>query len=1343
MLNPLYDIKKIERLLADAMPADSSKARRRLNNIRRFNEKKIQTELAGIRKLLKASIKKKWRRDNLPQPLFNRDLPVFPKKNEIIEAISKNRIIIISGETGSGKTTQIPQFCLAAGRGINGLIGCTQPRRIAAITVAGRIAEELGEPAAGGLVGYKIRFKDKTDDNSFIKIMTDGILLAETRRDPFLNKYDTLIIDEAHERSLNIDFVLGFLKTLLKKRKDLKLIITSATIDTEKFSKAFDNAPVIEVSGRMYPVEVRYFSDKHDQVDDITHVEMAALAVDELQRKCPFGDLLVFMPTEHDIHEARRIIEGRKYKGVVVLPLYARLPAAEQKKIFRRGAGRKIIIATNIAETSITIPGVKYVIDTGLARISHYMPGSRITSLPVVPVSQSSAEQRKGRCGRVENGICIRLFSEQDFNSRPIYTPPEILRTNLAEVILRMMALNLGDIEKFPFIDRPASKSIKDGFNLLAELGAIVPLQTRGKAKKNRFGPEEARVNSSSGSFRLTKYGRLMANIPLDPRLARILIEAAKFGCLDEMAVIASALSIQDPRERPPDKAEEADKKHKEFIDPLSDFITLLNIWKMYNKTWKKVKTGNRIKKFCREYFLSYKRMREWIDIHYQLTDIINEYKRNKKSGAELSKTVSKSADNDWHPLYVEIHKAVLSGFLSNIALKKEKNIYQAAKGREVMIFPGSGLFNRAGQWTVFAELIETSRLYARKAANIDNAWLEEAGKKQCKYTYNQPHWERNRGEVVAFEQVSLYGLIIVSQRPVSYGRIDPGEAARIFIESALVQGDVKKVLPFMQHNLELIEKAADMENKFRRRDILASEEDMFNFYINRLAGIYDIRSLERLIKKKGDDGFLRMEMSDLIINEPDTEELALYPDNIPLGNREFQCAYNFKIGDPDDGVTIKVPSTLTAGIPIDSIDWLVPGLFKEKISALIKSLPKKHRKKLVPVADTVDMILNEMPHGQGSLFSALSSFIYKRFTIDIPASAWNDDALPDHLKAVIAITDENGKEIRSGRDKALLYEKVQQRGKEKESKELVSLKKIWERRGITKWDFPDLPQSISINNSNGKKWAVYPGLEVDEAGNSKKINLHIFRNAEAALESHKKGVAALLSGFFSNDLKFLKKRIKIPEKLQQSAKHFGGTGRINNKLYQSVTGKLFEKNIRSKKEFHSYTESIGPLILKKGDELLKQSLPVMSVYNDTLLNLAELEKRQRFNKKYLLFLKELREEMERLVPENFMELYETARLVHIIRYIKAFSIRGERALVNLEKDKTKAGLVNEYRERLNSFLQGLSPGTTKEKRTKIEEFFWLIEEYKVSVFAQELKTIVPVSRKRLDKMIREIERMV
>lgn len=1342
MLKQLYNIKKIEALLPKAMQSDSIRIHRQLNRFRRLDkknisEKKIQAELSSIFNLAQTSItQKKWRQNNFPKPLFNRNLPVFLKKDEIIETIKSNQVIIIAGETGSGKTTQIPQFCLAAARGINGLIGCTQPRRIAAITVAARIAEELGESAVAGAVGYKIRFKDKTSKNSFIKIMTDGVLLAETRHDPFLNMYDTLIVDEAHERSLNIDFVLGILKNLLKKRKNLKLIITSATIDTEKFSKAFDNAPVIEVSGRMYPVEVRYFVDNQKQDDDITHVEMAAQAVDELQRRSPFGDILIFMPTERDIHEARSLIEGRKYRGTFVLPLYARLSASEQKKIFAGCPGRKIILATNVAETSITIPGIKYVIDTGLARISHYRPGSRITSLPVVPISQSSAEQRKGRCGRVANGICIRLFSEQDFNSRQLYTPPEILRANLAEVILRMMAINLGDIESFPFIDRPGPKSIKDGFNLLTEISAITPLKPA----------QRSNAPAAHRRFKLTKRGRLMTNMPVDPRLARILIEAAKYGCIREITVIAAAMSIRDPRERPPERAAAADLKHKNFIAPWSDFITLLNIWNMYHNTWQKVKTGNSMKKFCREYSLSYKRMREWIDIHSQLSDIIKENK-NSFPKKVVSQTKSRPAEEDRHPLYEAIHKSILSGFLANIALKKEKNFYQAARGKEVMLFPGSGLFNRAGKWIVSSEIIETSRTYARQVANIDSAWLEDIGKEQCKYTYNQPHWERNRGEVVAFEQISLFGLIIISQRPVSYGRINPDEASQIFIKSALVQGDVKKKLPFMQHNMDLIDQVNDMENRLRRRDILVSEEEMFTFYLDRLPVIYSIRALESCIKKKGQDRFLRMKIRDLLRYDPDTEELELYPDKLALGDKKFECTYNFNLGQPNDGVTIKVPAPLASSIPFESIDWLVPGLFKEKIVALIKGLPKKYRKRLVPIADTVEIITRELPHGQGSnissLISSLGTFINNRFKIDIPAVAWPDADLPDHLKAVISITNENGQELKSGRDKAVLYDTALPQSQGTESKELQAIKMKWEQNSIAEWNFPDLPQSVAINNSSIEEWAVYPALESVIINNNQQINLRLFKDPEAALQAHKKGIAALFSIFFFKDLKFLKKRMKIPENLQTVSKHFGSAARINSELYQSIINSLFAKNIRSKKEFDSYAESVKPLILKKGDQLLEKSLLVISAYHDTGLKIADFERTQRFNKKNLLFLKGLLKNMEMLVPDNFIKLYDTDRLTHLVRYLKAISLRGQRALIDMSKESIKAGLINKYTNKLNSLLESLSPSATQAKRNKIEEFFWMIEEYKVSVFAQELKTVVPVSKKRLDRLLKEIERMV
>ena len=807
--------------------------------------------------------KRKWRKQNLPRFSYNPSLPITDRKGDIIDAISKNQVVIISGETGSGKTTQIPKFCLAAGRGIAGKIGCTQPRRIAATTVAHRIAEELGEKI-GRSVGYKIRFKDKTRHDSYVKIMTDGILLAETLSDPYLNEYDTIIVDEAHERSLNIDFVLGILKKLIKKRKDLKLIITSATIDTEKFSKAFDDAPVIEVSGRMYSVDIRYLpacpdSEKQgqDAKNDLSHVEMAADAVNTINREGQYGDILVFMPTEQDIRETCELLEGRNYKNAFIYPLFARLPASEQSKIFSRPPGRKIIIATNVAETSITIPGIRYVVDTGLARISHYTPRSRTTALPVVPISRSSADQRKGRCGRVENGICIRLYSEEDFLSRHLFTMPEILRSNLAQVILRMIALNLGDISDFPFIDRPAKKSVKDGFDLLLELGAITEEPGRSRPK-------------GASRFILTKKGRLMSKIPIDPRLSRMLIEAQEEGCLKEVTVIASVLSIQEPRERPAEKASEADEVHSKFADPASDFITLLNIWDTYHDTWRRVKSINQMKKYCRAHYLSFKRMREWRDIHSQISAILEENVlkgKDKKAVLKITKNKNgKGRPEVFTPFYSAVHKSILSGFLSNIAVKKEKYFFTAAKGKEVMIFPGSGLFNKSKTWIVAAEMVETSRLFARTVANIESSWLEALGIDLCKYTYLSPHWERNRGEVVASEQVSLFGLIIEPGRPVSYGKINRDEASDIFIRSALVEGDMRRPLDFMKHNKRLIDEIKDMENRLRRRDLLVGDQEIFEFYTERLSGIYDIRTLRKRLKKKGSDKFLLISREDLLI---------------------------------------------------------------------------------------------------------------------------------------------------------------------------------------------------------------------------------------------------------------------------------------------------------------------------------------------------------------------------------------------------------------------------------------------------------------------------------------------
>ncbi|MFW5853978.1 MAG: ATP-dependent RNA helicase HrpA [Thermodesulfobacteriota bacterium] len=1314
-------IRRLESQCGNAWGAERQDLKREINRFKRsrpefLHSEKGRKKLTELDNRVQRSLnRRKSRAENRPRPTYNDDLPIVAKRQDIIEAVSKNRVVVISGETGSGKTTQIPKFCLEAGRGIDGKIGCTQPRRIAAMTVASRIAEELGEDL-GRSVGYKIRFQDQTGDDAFIKIMTDGILLAEAQNDRWLNEYDTIIVDEAHERSLNIDFVLGVLKDLVHRRKDLKLIITSATIDTEKFSKAFDDAPIIEVSGRMYPVEVRYTAPSSSN-EDQTHVDLAVSAMDKLQQESPYGgDVLIFMPTEQDIRETCELLEGRNYTGVTVLPLFARLSAGDQSRVFSRVRGRKIIVSTNVAETSITIPGITYVIDTGLARISQYSPRSRTTSLPVLPVARSSADQRMGRCGRVSNGICIRLYEETDYETRPRFTPPEILRSNLAEVILRMIDLRLGDIAAFPFIDRPAEKNIQDGFNLLEELGAI-------HRKPSRNGKT---------LFGLTAHGRIMAKLPLDPRLSRMLLEAAEQGCLDEMTVIASALSLQDPRDRPAEKEAQADQAHAKFKDPNSDFLALLNIWNGYHETRQEVKSTGRMRKYCKENFISFRRMREWRDIHYQIRTILEEH--NLKNRVERPSTKAKKGKS---PFYEGLHRSVLSGFLSNIANKKEKNIYRAAKDREVMVFPGSGLFNQAGPWIVSAEMVETSRLFARMAADIEVDWLESVGRDQCRYTYFEPHWERSRGEVVAYEQVSLYGLIIVPRRTVSYGRIDPEEARDIFIRSALVEGDLRQPLPFMVHNRTLMEEVRTMEDRVRRRDLMVSEADLHAFYAERIdEGVYDIRTLKQLIKKRRGDRFLRLKREDLLRTTPDPEELALYPEQVTLGNTVFPCDYHFVPGDASDGVTVRIPSDQASTVPSESLDWLVPGLFREKITALIKALPKAHRKQLVPVSNTVDIIAAEMDQNRDTpLITRLGEFIHTRFGVDIPASAWSFDELPDYLKMRISVRGPKGEEIRAGRDATLLGGPVTHT---LEEDRFQAAKAEWERDNITDWDFGDLPESVPLNPNGKRKWMAYPGLTAENGS----ISLRLYEDRNEALEAHVNGVSALLGRFLSREIRFLKKQLELPRNLMEPARYFGGNKILEQQMYDAVLKDLLQINLRNRKEFLQHAEKISPLLRKAGDEKSDRVGRVLNAYHQCRTILFDLENRNRTHPGMVRFLAHLRDDLSNLVPEHFVSLYNNDRLAHLERYIQAIALRAERGVVNLEKDQLKARDVQIQANQLKDLLNGLSPRVSDEKRWAVEDFFWLIEEYKVSLYAQELKTPVPVSQKRLNKRYEEIRRM-
>jgi ATP-dependent helicase HrpA len=1347
------NLKKLDSLLSAAMHADRIDALRTLRRVKQLGRSKgkqdqIASLLAGAESRLNRSRKRRdWRKAHVPKITYASALPITARKEDIIAAIKDHPVVIISGETGSGKTTQIPKFCLAAGRGIDGMIGCTQPRRIAATTVCHRIAEELSVNL-GEAVGYKIRFKEKSGQNTFIKIMTDGILLAETQNDPCLNAYDTLIVDEAHERSLNIDFVLGILKDLLTRRKDLKLIITSATIDTEKFSKAFGGAPIIEVSGRMFPVKTEYLAEdsagqtSKENDNDPAHIESAAAAVGRLQSRGAYGDILVFMPTEQDIRECCSLISGKNYPHTTVLPLFARLASHEQKRVFQRIAGRKIIVATNVAETSITIPGIKYVVDSGLARMSRYNPRYRITALPIVPVSRSSADQRKGRCGRVENGVCIRLYSQEDYLKRPLFTKPEILRSNLAEVILRMIHLGLGNIATFPFIDRPAEKSITDGFRLLLELGAIQQVQT--SPDRGRKTPQNKRRQSKQGAYGLTAVGRLMAKLPLDPRLSKMIIEAHQRGCLQEITVIAAALSVQDPRERPAEKKQAAHEAQDVFIDPQSDFITLLNIWKRYNAAAGSRRSAAKLKKFCKAHYLSFRRMREWLDIHHQIFLILKENGLEENRPACIEGPVSPKANVEEKPGlsafsagYAAVHKSILSGFLSNIALQKQKQFFKGARDREVMIFPGSGLFKNPGAWIVAAEFVETSRLFARIVANIDVTWLEALGGDQCRRTYRDPHWEKNRGEVVATEQVSLYGLIIVPGRPVSYGPIDPEEAFGIFIRQALVTGEVKTPFGFLQHNQDLIDEIRNMEDKFRRRDILVHEEEMAAFYSQRLPLVYDIRTLKHLIRKRGTDDFLKLDRKDLLRYSPDADEIDLFPDTVHLGNKAFEALYQFEPGQHDDGLTIRIPSTDTTGVDKARLDWLVPGMLKEKITTLVKSLPKEYRKRLVPVTATVDIIIQEMDQDNAPLIVALGRFIHDRFGVDIPASAWPLEDLPDHLKIRLEIVDSRKNVLHQGRDSALLDGSLPVHTA---TREFERLKQKWERTGIDAWDFGDIPDLVTLKGKKGAEWIAFPGLEKD--GHT--INLRLFQDKARARASHRQGVAALFARKFSRDLKFLRQNLKLPAQTDPAARYVGGRKKVERQIYDDTIERLFSLDIRKEADYLHQEELFAiEGIHTRGREKMAKIVAALDAMHTARTTIHNLETANQGKAQILHFLEERRADLTDLLPETFVKLYDTARLAHLPRYIKASVIRAQRGVVDLEKDRLRSKDTNMLNLTLGTLIQDLSDAASTEKRAAVEDLFWLIQEYKVSVYAQELRTAVPVSLKKLKKKIKEIERMI
>ncbi len=1363
--------KKLELLLPGVMSPDRYNLGKELKYLSRKNGKnksagKDRNKLSKLERKINNSIQRKeWRIKNIPGFSFNPELPITAKKEEIIDAIRNSNIVIVSGETGSGKTTQLPKFCLAAGRGINGIIGCTQPRRIAAVSIANRIADELGGDL-GGPVGYKIRFDEKAGENLFIKIMTDGILLAETRSDPFLNVYDTIIVDEAHERSVNIDFILGMLKKLLARRKDLKVIITSATIDTDKFSKEFNNAPVIEVSGKMYPVELRYRGTLFEDNDNIPadYTEQAAYAAMSVLKEnlpagckrtswpaidatscrkadistsctsphpalghpCPSSDILIFMPTEQDIRETCDILEKKNKNNFIVFPLYARLPAGQQKEIFNPTSKRKIIVATNIAETSLTIPNIGCVIDTGLARISEYSPSSGIVSMPVKAISRSSADQRMGRCGRVREGICIRLYDREDYEGRDRFTKPEIFRTNLAEVILKMTALGLGDISVFPFIDKPKQQAITDGYNTLLELGAI---------------------RKEDGNISLTERGRIMAVLPVDPRLSRMLLEASERKCLNGVLAIASMLSVQDPRERPAGKESESDQKHGIFIHSSSDFLTLLNIWNRFNELFDNTASRNKIRKFCRENFISYNRMKDIREIHGQLSAMLEE------NGITAGKVKTRRVIKEYDKLYTAIHKSILTGFLSNIANKKQNNMFAASKQREAMIFPGSGIFGKAKDWIVCAELVRTSQLFARTAANIKPEWLEELAGSQCEYSYRNAYWDREKGDVYAYEQVTLFGLEIVKNRRVLYGRKNPSDASKVFIREALVGDTFTEIgvegtafagstaalfqlgrsFDFLNYNAELIRRFTNIENRLRRKTV-ANRDDLYLFYADRIHDVYNANTLDSFIKNNGSDDFLRLRDEDLFALIPDLDRLQKYPEKIIIDDTALDIVYRFSPGSENDGITVKFPVEKIQSVNINLIVPAIPGFYKEKISELIRNLPKQFRRHFVPLSDAAGSIIREMSKG-APLIPSLRKFIHEKYKIEIPEEAWQAEALPDHLKLKISVLDKNGKELIHGGNPETLIKKAID---DCASEALRKTKKECEREDLRGWDIGNVPASIEIKNELGMKFLFFPGLSVENG----KVDLRIFRDREKAVRSHKAGVAKLAADELSAHSNTVKNTLEIPEDLKNTCMFFGGAASLRDTYYERVIGNNFRKDIRTKQDFYDDIRTFKNLIYKLGGDISVLLIDVLANYKTTLEKFEILKKQNKTIRQNLEFLNKLKNGLDNLVPRNFLLVYDDEELSFLGRYIRVFPIRAERGCINIQKDIQKEKEILYFKDALDRECESLRQNASREKKKALRDFFWLIEEYKLTVFAPGTRSVMKVSAKKLEEAMEEIKRM-
>ncbi len=1251
-----------------------------------------------------------------PAITYPPELPVAQRAAEIERAIREHRVVIVAGETGSGKTTQLPKICLAAGRGVRGMIGHTQPRRIAARAVAKRIAQELGEPL-GQAVGYKVRFTDQTSSAAYVKLMTDGILLAETQGDRDLTAYDTIIVDEAHERSLNIDFLLGYLHRLRERRPDLKVIVTSATLDAARFAQHFATdgtpAPVLEVSGRVYPVTVRYrplaggqsvvSAESESAADDEEDLEAAIVdTAEELWREGP-GDILVFLPGEREIRETGDLLRPRLARrpyahAVEILPLYARLSVGDQERVFAPSAGRRIVLATNVAETSLTVPGIRYVIDAGLARVKRYSVRNKTTLLQIEKVSQAAAQQRAGRCGRVQDGVAVRLYAEDDFAARPRFTDPEILRSSLAAVILRMAALDLGDVAAFPFVEAPTPRAIVDGQQLLQELGAV----------------------GATGT--LTPLGRELARLPLDPRIGRIVLAAREQGCLPEALVIASALAVPDPRERPLDRQQAADQAHLRFRDERSDFLSLVALWEFFTDLGAQKLGHRRVVDACRAQFVSFLRLIEWRDVHRQLVATLEEAGWTWNPALPAAFDVAR---------YAALHQAILAGLLGNVGVKADADEgYQGVRGIRFHLHPGSGLARKHIKWVLAAELTETSRLYARCAAKIEPEWIEAVAGPRVTREYFEPHWEDRRGEVVASERVSLYGLTLVARRPVSYGRLDPAAAREVFIREALVPGTLRSRGAFLAHNRALVADVQELEHKARRQDVLVDEETIAAFYAARLPpDVCSLVTFERWREtaERAAPRILFLTRDDLMRHGAAAVTAELFPETWRLGGIALPLKYRFAPGHPLDGLTLTVPLELLNQLPEAQLSWLVPGMVRDKVAHLMKALPKALRQRVIPIPETVTAFLDAATDERVALPDALRGFLERRLGTRFDAAPWRDVELPAHLMVNVAVVDGAGKELASGRDLAALRARLG----EAAALSFAGADPGFERKGLVRWDFGDLPASLAVVR-NGVRVTGYPAL-VDEGT---AVALVLLDTAEAAQAATRAGVIRLV-GLALRDAaaRYAKPGAAFNEaalKLRATI----ATDRLHADVLAAASARAFladDALPRSDREFAELVQRARarlPAVMEGAVRLLATIAERHQALGQRLATTGRGTARVGAD---------VRAIRDALVHPGFFTATPWPQLAEIPRYLTALDRRLAKYPERPDRDAQHGEQVAQWWRRYIERRDADRAAGRADPR--LEAFRWLVEELRVSLFAQELKTPFPVSFKRIERAWAEIVR--